>query len=894
MLSPGTQLGPYEVQTLVGVGGMGEVYRARDTRLNRTVALKILPSQVAADPSRRQRFEQEARAASALNHPNIVSVYDIGEQAGLAYIVSELIEGESLREVLQRGPLPISRVIDVAGQVASALAEAHAAGIVHRDLKPENIMLTRDGRAKILDFGLAKQIGPVSGGSHPDAPTATQTVAGMVMGTAAYMSPEQIRAEPVDYRSDIFSFGLVLYECIAAKMPFERATSVETMAAILREDPAELPETVSPALREIVWHCLEKEPQRRFHSARDLGFALRTVSSSAARPAVAAAEAPDAKPARGARRRKWLWPAIAAALGLLLLGIAIPHAMEQMPIDLSKYRLTPFATDQEPESEAAWSPNGKSIAYVKTIAGISQLMVRAVDSPTPIQLTHEQYDVTHAFWSPDSSLLYYVSNYVGPNTGGAVSEISPAGGQARQIVTGLSAAAISPDGKTLAYWSTSADAQMRTHASVKVASPPGAEPRDYQPAPFAGSELSTENRLSFSPDGKSILLLTGNSSTEAWLLPFPANGTQPRRIFAQADLGIGARASWMPDSRHMVLSFGRGLGATHSLWMADLKDETMRRLTAGTLGYDHPSLAPDGKSVAFTTVADDFDLIALPLDGSAPRTLEANSRNEMSPSWSPDGEQLLYSTDRTGQNEIWMQNLKAGIERPVVTARDFPPGKTTALADPMFSPDGARFAFVRYSTDEPATVWFEPSVGGAPIRLAPEQFQGYVWAPDGNSIAGLVKRDNPWQPAIVGVGANMTARLIPNAPFCWTPLDWSPNGEWLACESYDRIALFSPDGSKAKALPKLGASALAFSKDGKTLYAVGKDRGSAFLKAIDVASGAVRTVSDYGPVLIISGGQALHTRLSRAPDGKSLATSAVTIKSDVWVLKGFPQPRTWW
>ncbi len=212
----------------------------------------------------------------------------------------------------------------------------------------------------------------------------------------------------------------------------------------------------------------------------------------------------------------------------------------------------------------------------------------------------------------------------------------------------------------------------------------------------------------------------------------------------------------------------------------------------------------------------------------------------------------------------------------------------------MFSPDGSRFAFVRYSTNEPVEVWFEPSVGGAPIRLAPEHIQAQVWSPDGNSIAGLVSRDNPWQPAIVGVGADMTAHLIPNAPFCWTPLDWSPTGEWLACETYDRIALFSPDGGKSKPLPKLGASALAFSGDGKTLYAAGKEHGSSFLKAIDVESGAVRTIADYGPALTISGGQEFHTRLSRSPDGKSLATSAVTRKSDLWLLEGFPLPRPWW
>ncbi len=391
MLSPGTQLGPYEVQSLVGAGGMGEVYRARDARLNRTVALKILPAQVAADPGRRQRFEQEARSASALNHPNIVSVYDIGEEAGLAYIVSELIDGESLREVIRRGPMPMSRLLDLAGQIAAALAAAHAAGIVHRDLKPENIMVTRDGRAKILDFGLAKQNAAAAsgdaGGAHAAAAgndaTRTVTSTGAVIGTAAYMSPEQIRGEPVDHRSDIFSFGLVLYECVGGKLPFDRPTSVEIMAAILREDPAELPESVSPALRQIVWHCLEKDPEHRFHSARDLGFALRTVSVTSATPAPRARESlrrihPTNTGLRNGSGAAWPGRRIAARC---LIGFAIPHLLEPDPIELAAYRMTPFATDQEPEYEGAWSPERKKYRLFEDCRGVPQLMVRALDSP---------------------------------------------------------------------------------------------------------------------------------------------------------------------------------------------------------------------------------------------------------------------------------------------------------------------------------------------------------------------------------------------------------------------------------------------------------------------------------------------------------------------------------
>src|ERR1035437_3831142 len=280
MLSPGSQIGPYQIVSLLGAGGMGEVYRARDARLARTVALKVLPPDVAGDTGRRQRFEQEARAASALNHPNILSVYDIGSQDGLVYMVVELIEGDTLRDQLKRGALPQSRAVEIAGQVADGLAAAHAGTIVHRDLKPENIMLTRDGRAQILDFGLAKQVSAPPPGSDPSQ-LLTRTSPGAVLGTASYMSPEQVRGEAVDSRSDIFSVGLVLYECLAGRPPFDRPTAVELMTATLREDPHELPESIATALRQIVAHCLENEPDRRFYSARDPAFALRTANTSA-------------------------------------------------------------------------------------------------------------------------------------------------------------------------------------------------------------------------------------------------------------------------------------------------------------------------------------------------------------------------------------------------------------------------------------------------------------------------------------------------------------------------------------------------------------------------------------------------------------------------------------
>ena len=308
-LSAGAKLGNFEIMELLGRGGMGEVWRARDARLKRDVAIKVLPAALAHDPDRIARFEREARAASALNHPNIVCVYDIGRENGTYWIASELVSGDTLRRVIDRGPLPGPKVIEIATQVAAGLAAAHAAGLVHRDLKPDNIMVTRGGQVKILDFGLAKQRRMA-----PDSTTAYLTDEGVVLGTAGYMSPEQVRGEAADHRADLFSFGVVLFEMLCGKRAFAGDSSVEVMNAILKDEPPDLPASVPPALARIVRRCLEKERERRFQSAADLAFALQPSTASA--------------PFRTKRRRapRWAMPAaaLAAVLGTALVWLARP------------------------------------------------------------------------------------------------------------------------------------------------------------------------------------------------------------------------------------------------------------------------------------------------------------------------------------------------------------------------------------------------------------------------------------------------------------------------------------------------------------------------------------------------------------------------------------------
>jgi len=405
-LTAGTRLGPYDILAPLGAGGMGEVYRAHDSRLGRDVALKVLPAGVASDPARQQRFETEARAVAALNHPNIVAIYDVALQEQPAFIVSELVSGETLRGPIQRGPVPLKRVLDIAVQIGDGLAAAHAAGIAHRDLKPENIMLTPEGRVKILDFGLAKSTSRAAG--HVDATrTIAATEPGTIVGTASYMSPEQASGSPeVDGRSDQFSLGLIIQELITGSKAFERPTAAETMAAIIREDPAALPATVPLPLRWSLERCLAKDPAQRYDTTRDLFLELRQLRDHASEISAVAATASasgQAFPSQAARRPRW---AAAALVAGLVIGFAITALWLEAPLATARY--VPFATEAGIQTMPAWSPGGDRIAYSGEVDGIFQIFVRKIGSPAPTQITRQDASCFVPFWSPDGSRIYYI------------------------------------------------------------------------------------------------------------------------------------------------------------------------------------------------------------------------------------------------------------------------------------------------------------------------------------------------------------------------------------------------------------------------------------------------------------------------------------------------------
>ena len=416
-----TKLGPYEILAPLGAGGMGEVYRARDTRLDRDVAIKVLPASYSADPDRLRRFEQEARAASQLNHPNIVTVHDFGTHESSPYVVQELLEGETLRERIESGSLGTRKATEYSLEIAHGLAAAHGKGIVHRDLKPENIFITGDGRVKILDFGLAKLLGSDGDAGAPgSARTASQqTLPGIVMGTVGYMSPEQVRAQPTDARSDIFSAGVILYEMLTGRRAFQRETSAETMAAILKEESPEVStsgKNVPPSLQRIVDHCLEKSAELRFQSAKDLAFALSALSGSATAPSLPSAEPPG--------RRRWTpW----AAIAVVAAGLFAAYRVTERPAPAGRME---FAIPLQGDAvNLALSADGQMLALVERddASGENMLYFERLGSPSATRLEGTE-GASYPFWSPDDVSIGFFAD-------GKLQKIAIAGGAPRVLAT---------------------------------------------------------------------------------------------------------------------------------------------------------------------------------------------------------------------------------------------------------------------------------------------------------------------------------------------------------------------------------------------------------------------------------------------------------------------------
>src|SRR5262245_39939236 len=685
-IATGARFNHYEILSPLGAGGMGVVYRARDERLRRDVAIKVLPADFANAPDRLHRFEQEAHATSALNHPNILTIYDIGAQDGAPFIVSELLDGAELRAQLEQGALPARRALEYAQQITAGLAAAHEKGVVHRDLKPENLFVTKDGRVKILDFGLAKLKLAQAGAVESGAPTQKQlTDPGVVMGTVGYMSPEQVRGQETDHRSDIFAFGVILYEMLSGQRAFRGASAIEVMNAILKEEPPELGEMntkISPQLEKLVRRCLEKQPERRFQTAYDLGFALEALGASSG----SRLETPSASPSRLFSQAGQAW-AVAAALLVLTLGLTWAYFLRQPATDVRVFKTSILPPEKSSFGQIAVAPDGRHLAFTAATGGKVQLWVRALDSTEARALAGAQ-GATFPFWSPDSRFIGFFADgrlkkieYTGgtaltlcevPTTplGGAwsragvilfaqtqagLSRISETGGEVTEVTTRDRSRQeifhrypnFLPDGRHFLYSILSRQKETR---GVYLGSLDGPLKRrlldDITPIKYVvailGDTASGDGWIVFGREGALLARPFDTSRLEFAGEPFPLSekvGIDPGNVnyftFSVSDDGV------------LVFDPSANRWRNQYQWV-DRRSQRFNPLDVA--GYvSGPWLSPDKKHF----IADrpdpqtnDIDLWLYDLSGAAAVRFTFNPAGDFCPVWSPDGSCIVWASNR--------------------------------------------------------------------------------------------------------------------------------------------------------------------------------------------------------------------------------------------------------
>ncbi len=895
-LASGDFAGPYTIAGFVGAGGMGEVYRARDPRLNRDVAIKILHASVAGDPERLRRFTAEAQAVAALNHPNVLTIYEVGTHGDHPFIATELLDGETLRTKLDAGALPVSKAVDYARQAAAGLAAAHAKGIAHRDIKPENLFVTSDGRIKILDFGLAKTYGGGVSGRAPTDDTRLEsgTSPGVVMGTAGYMSPEQVRARPIDHRTDIFSLGIVLYEMLTGRRPFAGDSAIETMNAILTADPPDIVlsgRTLSPALADIVRHCLEKNPEERFQSARDLAFALQALSAASGATTSQAASGvngvgtPASPVGRPARR---LGLVVAAGVAGLALGAIAMAVLGPGPAsdEASGYRFSPIATDAEPESRPVWSPDGRSVAYLE---GRHDIYVRTLDADAATPVLTGGPDKSDLFWFPDGTRLGFVTSRM-------LWAVSRAGGDPERLQQDVVAAAISPDGRTLATWRVTTEGS-RQEAGLWFASPIAAPPVPYT-GTLGDRQSYQPNLLRYSPDGRRLAYSGWAPEPSLWVMPVTGDTAGPAtRVLADVEVSRPPEFSWLPDSRTMAVTYADGRGQS-ALWLADVDRQVLTRIAGGVDAIHEPSVSPDGRRIAFTAGQDHLDIIEIPLDPAAPLAdVLATSRHELAARWTRTGE-LLYVTNKSDVQEVRLRRLDDGSERVIVGARNFPGEEVGLLSTAELSPDGTRVLFGRLHRAR-FEQWVAPVGGGSPVKVAAGAESASsaavparatpmaVWSPDGREIAYAVASADGVRVLKRRVGSTDEPDVVIDAiANLWgAHMEWSPTGEWIAHDAPEGLSVVSPDGQTRRVLTKTRARAIAWAPGGKTLHAVFGSAPPFTVASVDVASGQVRTIRTLDASVNVISALNPGLRLSLSPDGTRLVTTVLRARTDIWMVE---------
>ncbi|MDQ6892991.1 MAG: protein kinase [Acidobacteriota bacterium] len=809
-LNPGFRLGPYEILAPLGAGGMGEVYRAKDSRLGREVAIKVLPESLASDRERLARFEQEARSASALNHPNIVTIYEVGLTDAVSWIAMELIQGSTVRELIAAGPLPTKRLLTLAAQAADALAKAHAAGIVHRDLKPENLMVTKDGFVKILDFGLAKLVEPRDALVTSAATVADVTRPGVVLGTAGYMSPEQASGRAIDFRSDQFSFGSVLYEMLTGKRAFSRGTTVETLTAIIRDhpDPIEVAAPLSPvAIRWIVERCLAKDPEERFLSTRDLALDLANLRDHVAE----VSSERFAGPATPRARSRRFGPAVAAAsLALAALGVLfVSRGPRERPGPAMKFMVAgpPGTTYAPPEVSRGFSvsPDGTRMVIEAYSKGRRRLFVRPLDSEDATEL-EGSLDATAHFWSPDSRFIAFYAE-------GKLKKI-PANGGPPVELCGAPFALVGTWNRegTILFSNFNPPGIFRVSDSggeaVRVVAPDPSRQEGFliwphflpdgrrflylanKRSPLADRDLNVA-----SLDSKEVRLVAHTNSRVEYVTPGYLVYVRDGALFAQPF--DEAKAQLRGEARLLASNVHYFYGPAHAAFSAS---------QTGVLAYQTPArpldvawfdrqgkrtgqlgepvvvkglrISPEGKRAA-ADIEDrrtgTSDVWVTDLSSGVSTRIHSDPVDENMPVWWPDGTKLLYRSDRGGPPDIYEITLGApGSERPFL--------EQPAVQQPEdVSRDGRLLVYVSEEQSALSHIWLMPLQGD--------------------------RKPFPW----------LASRFHDTSP------RFSPDGRWIAFESNESgvpeiYAALAEGAAEKRRISPMGGRLPRWRADGKELY----------------------------------------------------------------------------
>ncbi len=809
-ITSGTLLGRYEIHSPLGAGGMGEVYLARDTQLRRRVALKILPAELAQHRDRLRRFEQEAFAAAALNHPNIAHIYEIGVAGDLNFIAMEFVDGDTLRKKIHGDKTELKKLLEYLTQVAEGLAKAHAAGIVHRDLKPDNIMVALDGYAKVLDFGLAKLMEPIQsqnmdGGVPSEAATALRSQPGTVIGTVGYMSPEQAQGKTseIDHRSDIFSFGCILYESVTGREPFPGGSFVEVLHKVVYEPPVSITDCnpgASADLQRIIRCCMAKNPDERYQSIKDVAIELKEL-----RPATESSPVPRQElSVRGGRiKRPFIMASLAAAgVAVVILGLVVTSYLRLRP---SEQNRSPqqhlISTFPGSHRAASFSPDGQKIAFVNAVDGVQQVWVTNLTESRPVQLTSGKDPADRPRWSPLGDQIVFVRQLQGTSS---IWSIPPQGGTPRKVLEGGRSPNWSWDGGRLVFergydlWTANADGSEQ----LKVE---GVPPTDL---------LLSDRSPAFSPDGSSIAFFQKSKGPHGDFWVIPAAGGVARRL--TFDDVVGGRPVWTPDGRFIVFPSQRAGSMT--LWKVPLAGGEPQPVLLSAGEDTDPEISRDGRRLIYANARNSY-IVMLTDPATGQRKELHESRSALvDPSFSPRGDQILFFGFAGGGGPHLFTIKADGGNFTQLTA-----GSGEQNVHPQWSADGSAIYFFQH---RPATSFRKLSLQDGQIT---ELVRGWEWAtnnharvdPEGKRI--IYTRLDKGEPA-----ATMIRDIATGGETAFTILlrypRWSRDGRFVAGthfngrQSPQELTICAAGGEPCRTLARGGWYYPHWSTDGSLIY----------------------------------------------------------------------------